>query len=80
MLGERCAEERDKRWWAAEVRTEKDERPPPYLQLERVYKSLVKDLKARLAVSEAKRAEAEARAELNHCLWAKAELELEQAP
>jgi hypothetical protein len=40
---QRLAEEREKRWWAAERYSEP---PPPYLQLERVYKSKVKDLQA----------------------------------
>ena len=58
-------EERERRWWAAEGREEK---PPAYLQLERTYKSKVKDLEARLELSEAQRREAEARAELQGCL------------
>ena len=58
-------EERERRWWAAEGREEK---PPAYLQLERTYKSKVKDLEARLELCEAQRREAEARAELQGCL------------
>ena len=58
-------EEREQRWWAAERR---EEQPPAYLQLERAYKSQVKDLKARLELSEAQRREAEARVQLQGCL------------
>ena len=58
-------EEREQRWWAAERRSEP---PPAHLQLERAYKSQVKDLKARLELSEAQRREAEARVELQGCL------------
>ena len=58
-------EEREERWWAAERR---EVAPPAYLQLERVYKSKVTDLEARLELSEARRHEAEARAELQGCL------------
>jgi hypothetical protein len=61
----RLDEERERRWWAAERR---EEAPPAYLQLERAYKSKVRDLEARLEVSEAQRCEAEARAELQGCL------------
>ena len=61
----RLDEERKKRWWAAERR---EEAPPPYLQLERAYKSQVRDLQARLELSEARRREAEAAAELQRCL------------
>ena len=67
----RMAEERDKRWWAAEQR---DEPPPAYLQLERAYKGQVKMLKARLALSEARREAAEADARLNECLFMREEL------
>ena len=67
----RRAEERDKRWWAAEQR---DEPPPAYLQLERAYKGQVKMLKARLALSEASREAAEADARLNECLFMREEL------
>ena len=49
---QRLAEERERRWWAAERHTEP---PPAYLQLERAYKSQVKHLQALLALSEAKR-------------------------
>ena len=68
----RCAEERDKRWWAAEQRKEP---PPAYLQLERAYKAQVKMLRARLALSEAQRSSAEADAELNRCLMNREKLE-----
>ena len=61
----RLDKEREQRWWAAERRSEQ---PPAYLQLERAYKSQVKDLKARLELSEARRREAEARVELQGCL------------
>ena len=67
---QRRAEERMKRWDAAERRPEP---PPAYLQLERVYKSQVKELKARLKLSEAQRAAAEANAELSDALKLKAE-------
>ena len=67
---QRRAEERMKRWDAAERRPEP---PPAYLQLERVYKSQVKELKARLKLSEAQRAAAEAKAELSDALKLKAE-------
>ena len=60
----RLDEEREARWWAAERRKEA---PPAYLQLERAYKSQVRDLKARLALSEAQRRAAEAQAELAGC-------------
>ena len=62
---QRLAEEREKRWWAAERHSEP---PPAYLQLERTYKSKVKDLEARLELSEAQTREAEAKAELQGCL------------
>ena len=58
-------EEREQRWWAAERR---EEAPPAYLQLERAYKSQVRDLRARLELSEAQRREVEAGAELQRCL------------
>ena len=61
----RLDEEREQRWWAAERRSEP---PPAHLQLERAYKSQVKDLKARLELSEAQRREVEAGAELQRCL------------
>ena len=61
----RRAEERDKRWLAAEQR---DEPPPAYLQLERVYKGQVKMLQARLALSEAQTGAAEAAARLQEAL------------
>lgn len=61
---ERLDEERMKRWDAAERR---DEPPPAYLQLERVYKSQVKLLEARLALSMAQTRAAEAREELKGC-------------
>ena len=61
----RLEEERERRWWAAERR---EEPPPAYLQLERTYKSKVRELEARLEVSEAQRREAEARVELQGCL------------
>jgi hypothetical protein len=61
----RRAEERDKRWWAAEQR---DEPPPAYLQLERAYKGQVKMLQARLALSEAQKGAAEAAAHLQEAL------------
>jgi hypothetical protein len=48
--------ERMKRWEAAERRPEP---PPAYLQLERLYKSQVKGLKAQLKLSEAGRRYAE---------------------
>ena len=67
---ERRNEERMQRWDAAERRSEP---PPAYLQLERVYKSQVKGLKARLKLSEAQRAAAEAKAELSDALLIKAE-------
>ena len=60
----RLDEERERRWWAAERRNEP---PPAYLQLERAYKSQVRDLKARLKLSEARRCAAEAEAELAGC-------------
>ena len=60
----RLDEERERRWWAAERRKEA---PPAHLQLERAYKSQVRDLKARLALSEARRRAAEAQAELAGC-------------
>ena len=49
-------------------RERRSEPPPAYLQLERTYKSKVKDLKALLELSEARRREAEAGAELQRCL------------
>ena len=49
---QRLAEERERRWWAAERHKEP---PPAYLQLERVYKTIVKGLKAKLELSEARR-------------------------
>ena len=61
----RLEEEREKRWWAAERRADK---PPAYLQLERVYKSKVKDLKARLALSNALRRVSDAEVHLHKCL------------
>lgn len=67
----RRAEERDKRWWAAEQRKEK---PPAYLQLERAYKGQVKMLQARLVLSEARQEAAEANARLNRCLFMREEL------
>ena len=67
----RCAEERDKRWWAAEQRKEK---PPAYLQLERAYKGQVKMLQARLVLSEARREAAEAGERLQECLFMREEL------
>jgi len=67
----RRAEERDKRWWAAEQRKEK---PPAYLQLERAYKGQVKMLQARLVLSEARQEAAEAKARLNECLFMREEL------
>jgi len=54
---QRLAEERERRWWAAERHKEP---PPAYLQLERVYKSIVKGLKAKLELSEARRVVARA--------------------
>ena len=70
---QRLEEEREKRWWAAERR---DAPPPAYLQLERAYKSQVKDLQARLQLSEARRREAEAKAELGECMLIEKDLEL----
>lgn len=70
---QRRVEEREKRWWAAERR---DAPPPAYLQLERAYKSQVKDLQARLQLSEARRREAEAKAELGECMLIEKDLEL----
>ena len=61
----RLDEERERRWWAAERREEK---PPADLQLERTYKSKVRDLEARLELSEAQRREVEAGLELQRCL------------
>ena len=61
---QRLDEERTKRWWAAERRKGP---PPAYLQLERAYKSQVRDLQARLKLSEAQRWAAEAGAELAGC-------------
>ena len=54
---QRLAEERERRWWAAERHKEP---PPAYLQLERVYKTIVKGLKAKLELSEARRVAARA--------------------
>ena len=67
---QRRQEERMQRWDAAERRSEP---PPAYLQLERVYKSQVKGLQARLKLSEAQKAAAEANAELSDALLLKAE-------
>ena len=64
----RLEEERERRWWASERRLRREEPPPAYLQLERTYKSKVRELEARLEVSEAQRREAEARVELQGCL------------
>ena len=61
---ERLAEERGKRWDAAERRKE---RSPAYLQLERAYKSQVALLEARLKLSCAQTRAAEAKAELAGC-------------
>ena len=72
---QRRAEERDKRWWAAELREDKENRPPPYLQVERVYKGQIKDLRARLALSEAQRKAAEAESELRWLLLGREEWE-----
>jgi len=71
---QRLAEERERRWWAAERHAEP---PPAYLQLERVYKSKVKDLQARLALSEAHRAVSVAETGLQKCL--NLELEVKHA-
>ena len=67
----RRAEERDKRWWAAEQRSEP---PPAYLQLERAYKGQVKMLQASLVLSEARREAAEAGERLQECLLMREEL------
>jgi hypothetical protein len=72
---QRRAEERDKRWWAAELREDRENRPPPYLQVERVHKGQIKDLKARLALSEAQRKAAEAESELRGLLLGREEWE-----
>lgn len=69
---ERREEERDRRWWATEQRKEK---PPAYLQLERVYKGMVKGLKARLALAEAQKCTAEAESELRWLLLGREEWE-----
>ena len=61
----RRAEERGKRWEAAERR---DVPPPAYLQLERAYKAQVKMLQARLALSEAQKFAAEANVRLQGAL------------
>ena len=62
---ERLAEERERRWWAAERHAAP---PPAYLQLERVYKTIVKGLKAKLELSEARRVVAQAEVRLEKCL------------
>ena len=67
----RRAEERWKRWEAAEQRAQP---PPAYLQLERVYKGKVKMLQARLALSEARTGAAEAGERLQECLLMREEL------
>ena len=69
---ERRKEERMKRWEAAERRPE---RPPAYLQLERLYKSQVKGLKARLKLAEAGRRHAEMQLEVHNALDIKREFE-----
>ena len=72
---ERRAEERSKRWDAAEQREE----PPPaylYLQLERLYKGQVKMLRARLALSEAQRVAAEAQVGLSGLLLSSEQLKV----
>ena len=72
---ERLEEEREKRWWSAERR---DESPPAYLQLERAYKSKVKDLKARLALSEAETRVADNETKLQEWLVHLAELKYDR--
>lgn len=62
---QRLAEERERRWWAAERHAAP---PPAYLQLERVYKTIVKGLKAKLELSEARRVVAQAEVRLEKCL------------
>ena len=69
---QRLAEERKARWWAAERHAEP---PPAYLQLERVYKSKVKDLQAQLKLSEARRAVSGAEVLLQKCLALQKEVE-----
>jgi hypothetical protein len=70
---ERRKEERLKRWEAAERRPEP---PPAYLQLERLYKSQVKGLKAQLKLSKACRRHAEMQLEVHNALDIKREFEL----
>ena len=65
-----------KRWEAAERRPEP---PPAYLQLERLYKSQVKGLKAQLKLSEACRWHAEMQLEVHNALEIKQELALAHA-
>ena len=67
----RTAEERDKRWEAAERRKEP---PPAYLQLERLYKGQVKMLRARLLLSQAQTGAAEAKARVQETLLMREEL------
>ena len=62
---QRLEEERGRRWDAAERRQEP---PPAYLQLERVYRSQVRLLEARLELSKAETRAAEAWEELQGCL------------
>ena len=73
---ERRKEERMKRWEAAERRPEP---PPAYLQLERLYKSQVKELKAKLKLSEAGRRCAEMQLEVHNALEIKQELKSRRA-
>ena len=58
-------EERTKRWLAAEAR---EEPPPAYLQLERMYKGQVKILEAAFRVSQARAREGWAEAALQEAL------------
>ena len=67
----RTAEERDKRWEAAERRKEP---PPAYLQLERLYKGQVKMLRARLVLSQAQTGTAKAKARMQETLLMREEL------